>query len=75
MSASGEKAILEKYRALPPQRLAEVAAFLDFLQAAEARAQTADRLSRIFRKRDDLDQPVLGTQEALILAQIKIAKS
>ena len=48
MNSAGEKALLEKLKALPPERLAEVEDFVDFLTVRDQErhfTQAAGRLS------------------------------
>ena len=75
MSASGEKALLEKYRSLPPQRQAEVLDFVDFLgeRAAQERSEAATRLGEAFKKLDALDEPPMSAEE--IQAEIDAARA
>jgi len=73
MSPSGERAFLEKYRPLTPVRQGEVEQLLDFLWAAEARAQAADRLEQSFRKLDELGLPPMSAEE--IQAEIDAARA
>lgn len=73
MSVSGEKTLLEKYRSLPPERQVEVEHFVDFLKAAEARAQAAERLGEAFKKLDALDEPPMSAAE--IEAEIDAARA
>ena len=49
--------LIEKLKKLPPQRLAEVEDFVEFLAAREERAAAAQRLSEAFAKLDALKPP------------------
>jgi len=62
MTAS-KTTLLEKLQKLPPQRLAEVEDFVEFLTAREERAAAAQRLTRAFAKLDALNLPPLSEQE------------
>lgn len=63
MNARIEQAILEKLRQLPPERLAEVEDFVDFLRTREsdrALTQAAQKtsepaLARVWENEDDAD--------------------
>lgn len=65
MTARSEEALLEKLRALPPDRRAEVEDFIDFLETREERARdaAAQRLGEAFEKLDALGQPALAPEE------------
>jgi hypothetical protein len=75
MNSQAEKALLEKLRALPPARRAEVEDFVDFLKAREDRArdQAADRLGEAFKKLDALEAPPLTAEE--VQAEIDAARA
>ncbi len=47
MSVQAEQLLLEKYRALPPERRAEVEDFIDFLQNRETDRHLAHGAARI----------------------------
>jgi hypothetical protein len=65
MNAQAEKILLEKLKALPPERRAEVEDFVDFLKAREERTrdEAARRLGEAFQKLDALNSPPLTTEE------------
>lgn len=65
MNAQAEKALLEKLKALPPERRAEVEDFVDFLKAREERTrdEAAKRLGDAFAKLDALNSPPLTPEE------------
>jgi hypothetical protein len=71
MSAT-EKALIDKIRQLPPQRLAEVEDFVDFLRSREERAVVGARLGKSLAKLDALNLPVLSDEE--IAAEIQAAR-
>lgn len=71
MSAS-EQALIEKIRQLPPQRLAEVEDFVDFLRAREERAIAGARLGESLARLDALNLPPLSDDE--IAAEIQAAR-
>ncbi|MDP1698100.1 MAG: DUF2281 domain-containing protein [Xanthomonadaceae bacterium] len=66
--------LLQKMRALPPQRLAEVADFVDFLKAREEKART-QKIDELFGMMDQLAtvQPPLTPAE--IQAEIDAARA
>jgi hypothetical protein len=61
MSADPEM-LLEKIKALSPQRRAEVEDFVDFLRVRE-RAEAAERLGQVFDKMDAVKEPPLTSKE------------
>ena len=67
-----EPALIEKLKQLPPQRLAEVADFVEFLAAREERAAAAERLTAAVAKLDALNLPPLSEEE--IDAEIQAAR-
>lgn len=71
MSAS-EQVLIEKIRQLPPQRLAEVEDFVDFLRAREERSAAGARLGESLAKLDALNLPPLSDDE--IAAEIQAAR-
>lgn len=71
MSAT-EQALIEKIRQLPPQRLAEVEDFVDFLRAREERAAAGVRLGESLARLDALNLPPLSDDE--IAAEIEAAR-
>lgn len=71
MSASPE-VLLEKLKALPPQRRAEVEDFVDFLTRKEARRAALDRLLTIAPTLEAAGQQV---SEEDIAAEIKAARA
>ena len=75
MNAPAEKALLEKLKALPPARLAEVEDFIDFLRGREDRArdEAARRLGEAFKQLDKLSSPPLSPEE--VQAEIDAARA
>ncbi|MBL8493117.1 MAG: DUF2281 domain-containing protein [Rhodocyclaceae bacterium] len=71
MSAS-EQALIDKIRQLPPQRLAEVEDFVDFLRAREERSAAGTRLGESLARLDALNLPPLSDDE--IAAEIEAAR-
>jgi hypothetical protein len=59
------QALIEKIRALPVERIAEVEDFVDFIRLREERArdEAAERLGRAFEKLDALNAPPLTPEE------------
>jgi Protein of unknown function (DUF2281) len=70
--AAIEQALIEKLQQLPPQRLAEVRDFVEFLAAREARAAAGERLGQTLAKLDALALPPLSDDE--IEAEIQAAR-
>ena len=66
-----ESALIEKLKSLPPQRLAEVRDFVEFLAAREERAAAA-RLGDALGKLDVLGGPPVSDEE--IEAEIHAAR-
>lgn len=66
--------LLQKLKALPPQRLAEVADFVDFLKAREEKART-QKVDELFGMMDQLAtvEPPLTPEE--IQAEIDAARA
>jgi hypothetical protein len=66
--------LLEKLRALPPERRAEVEDFIDFLKLREERArdEASERLGQAFAKLDALNLPPLTPAE--VQAEVKAAR-
>lgn len=66
--------LLEKLKALPPQRLAEVADFVDFLRAREEKTRTR-KVDELFTRMDNLAavQPPLSPED--IQAEIAAARA
>ena len=67
-----EPALIEKLQKLPPQRLAEVKDFVEFLAAREERAAAGARLGESLARLDALGLPPLSDQE--IEAEIQAAR-
>lgn len=65
MNAQAEKALLEKLKALSPERRAEVEDFVDFLKTREERArdEAARRLGEAFEKLDALGASPMTSEE------------
>lgn len=70
--AAIEPTLLEKLTKLPPQRLAEVKDFVEFLAAREERAAAGVRLGESLAKLDALNLPPLSDEE--IAAEIQAAR-
>lgn len=75
MSTEAEKALLEKLRALPPARRAEVEDFVEFLWAREERVRSdaARRLGEMFEKLDAAGIPPMSSEE--VQAEIDAARA
>ncbi len=67
-----EPTLIQKLQKLPPQRLAEVADFVEFLAAREARAEAGARLGESLAKLDALNLLPLSDEE--IAAEIQTAR-
>ena len=65
MNAQTELLLVEKLKALPPQRRAEVEDFIDFLKTREERTRQSatTRLGEAFAKLDALDEPPMSEEE------------
>ena len=70
--AAIEPNLIQKLQTLPPQRLAEVADFVEFLAVREARAEAGARLGESLAKLDALNLPPLSDEE--IEAEIQTAR-
>lgn len=70
--AAIEPTLIQKLQKLPPQRLAEVADFVEFLAAREERAAAGARLGESLAKLDALHMPPLSDDE--IAAEIEAAR-
>lgn len=66
------QALIEKIQQLPPQRLAEVEDFVDFLRTREERAAAGARLGESLAKLDALNLPPISDDE--IAAEIQAAR-
>lgn len=66
-----EESLIEKLHKLPPQRLAQVADFVEFLVAREERAAAGERLGESLARLDALNLPPLADDE--IAAEIQAA--
>lgn len=68
------ESLLQKIRTLPPQRVAEVADFVDFLRIREEKAR-AQKLDELFGMMDQLAsvQPMLTPEE--IQSEIEAARA
>ena len=64
MNAQADQ-LIEKLKALPPERRAEVEDFVDFLEKrdAQARSEAAQRLGEAFKRLDALDEPPMSSDE------------
>lgn len=70
--AAIEQALIEKLQQLPPQRLAEVRDFVEFLAAREASAAAGERLGQTLAKLDALGLTPIFDEE--IEAEIQAAR-
>ncbi len=70
--AAIEPTLIEKLQKLPPQRLAEVEDFVEFLAAREERAAAGARLGESLARLDALNLPPLSDEE--IAAEIQAAR-
>jgi hypothetical protein len=61
--ATIQPTLLQKLQALPPRRLAEVEAFVEFLAEREVRAVAAERLGESLAKLDSLNLPPISDEE------------
>lgn len=75
MVSQAEKVLLEKLKALPPERRAEVEDFVDFLKGREERirGEAARRLGEAFEKLDSLTSPPLTPEE--VQAEVDAARA
>lgn len=64
--------LIQKLQQLPPQRLAEVADFVEFLAVREERAAAGARLGESLAQLDALNLPPLSDEE--IAAEIQAAR-
>jgi len=67
-----EPALIAKLQKLPPQRLAEVKDFVEFLAAREERSAAGVRLGESLARLDALDLPPISDEE--IEAEIQAAR-
>lgn len=67
-----EPTLIQMLQKLPPQRLAEVVDFVEFLAAREERAAAGERLGDALAKLDSSNQPPLSDEE--IEAEIQSAR-
>lgn len=58
-----ESQLIQKLRKLPPNRLAEVVDFVEFLAAREERSAAAQRLAESMARLDALNLPSLSEDE------------
>jgi len=72
MNTPNEQALLEKLKALPPERVAEVRDFVEFLASREERAAAGARLGNALAKLDALGLPPLSDEE--IEAEIQASR-
>ena len=73
MNAQAEKTLLEKLKALPPERRAEVEDFIDFLTAKASKQAALDRLLAIAPALEAAGVPSLSEEE--VDAEIKAARA
>jgi hypothetical protein len=59
------RTLIDKLQRLPPERQAEVADFVDFLEKrdTEERSEAARRLGEAFKRLDAIDEPPMSTGE------------
>ena len=69
-----EPAFIEKLQKLPPQRLAEVKDFVEFLAAREERAAAGMRLGESLYRLDALGLPAVSDEEIEAARQDRIAR-
>ena len=74
MNTRDPQALIERLRSLPPERMAEVEDFVDFLRTREneARDTAADRLGEAMAKLAALDFPPMSEDE--VQAEIDAAR-
>lgn len=70
--AAIETTLIEKLQKLPPQRLAEVRDFVEFLATREERAAAGARLGESLARLDALNLPPLSDED--IAAEIQAAR-
>lgn len=70
--AAIEPTLIQKLQKLPPQRLAEVTDFVEFLAAREERAAAGARLGESLARLDALNLPPFSDDE--IAAEIEAAR-
>jgi hypothetical protein len=70
--AAIEPTLIETLQKLPPQRLAEVRDFVEFLAAREERAAAGVRLGELLARLDALNLPPLSDDE--IAAEIQATR-
>lgn len=70
--AAIETSLIQKLQKLPPQRLAQVADFVEFLVAREERAAAGERLGESLAKLNALNLPSLSDDD--IAAEIQAAR-
>ena len=58
-----EAQLIERFKKLPPNRVAEVVDFVEFLAAREERAEAAQRLTEGLARLDALDLPPVSEDE------------
>ncbi|HZT01153.1 MAG TPA: hypothetical protein VFA39_02675 [Steroidobacteraceae bacterium] len=73
MSAQADELLLEKLRALPPERRAEVEDFIDFLSDQDKKRAAWDRLLAIAPALEAAGIPPMSTEE--IDAEIRAARA
>ncbi|MCL4791174.1 MAG: DUF2281 domain-containing protein [Gammaproteobacteria bacterium] len=59
------RTLIDKLQRLPPERQAEVADFVDFLEKrdAEERSEAGRRLGDAFKRLDAIDEPPMSSEE------------
>lgn len=67
-----ESQLIERLKKLPPNRVAEVADFVEFLAAREERAAAAQRLTEGLAKLDALNLPPISEEE--VEAEVQAAR-
>lgn len=68
-----ESQLLQRLQKLPPNRLAEVVDFVEFLTVREERKAAAERLAGSMERLDALNQPALSMDE--VEAEVQAARS
>jgi hypothetical protein len=66
--------LLQKLQALPPRRLAEVEAFVEFLAEREVRAIAAERLGESLARLDSVNLPPISDEEIEAARRERVAR-
>lgn len=67
-----EVQLIERLKKLPPERVAEVVDFVEFLSQREERAAAAQRLTQALARLDALDLPPVSDDE--VEAEVQTAR-